>query len=83
MSKADYSSEQAIVGPLRALRKVLEATRTVASAVVVDEAKDENAVKFYKRYGFIATPDHPDRLFIPMATVRQLLSEDDELDRNP
>jgi hypothetical protein len=39
---------------------------------VVVEAKDENAVKFYKRYGFIAIPDHPDRLFMPMATVRQL-----------
>lgn len=55
-----------------ALRKALEATRTVASVAVVVEAKDENAVKFYKRYGFIAIPDHPDRLFMPMATVRQL-----------
>lgn len=59
-----------------ALRKALEATRTVASVVVVVEAKDENAVKVYKRYGFIAMPDHPDRLFIPMATVRQLFSEE-------
>jgi predicted GNAT family N-acyltransferase len=55
-----------------ALRKALEATRTVASVVVVVKAKDENTVKFYKRYGFITIPDHPDRLFIPMATVRQL-----------
>jgi predicted GNAT family N-acyltransferase len=55
-----------------ALRRVVQATRTVASVVVVVEAKDENAVKFYKRYGFIAMSDHPDRLFIPMATVRQL-----------
>lgn len=55
-----------------ALRRALGATRTVASVVVVVEAKDENAVKFYKRYGFIAMPDHPDRLFIPMATVRQM-----------
>ena len=55
-----------------ALRKALEATRTVASFAVIVEAKDENTVKFYKRYGFIELPDHPDRLFIPMATVRQL-----------
>ena len=55
-----------------ALRKALEATRTVASVVVVVEAKDENTASFYKRCGFIALPDHPDRLFIPMATVRQL-----------
>ncbi len=55
-----------------ALHRAVQATRTVASVVVVVDAKDENAVKFYKRYGFIAMPDHPDRLFIPMATVRQL-----------
>jgi hypothetical protein len=40
---------------------------------VVDEAKDENALKFYKCYGFIAMPDHPDRVCIP---VRQLFSEE-------
>jgi predicted GNAT family N-acyltransferase len=65
-----------------ALRKALEATRTVASVVVVVEAKDENAVKFYKRYGFLAMPDHPDRLFIPMATVRQLFIVNDEPEDN-
>ena len=59
-----------------ALRKALEATRTVASVAVVVEAKDNNAVNFYKRYGFIAIPDHPDRLFIPMETVRQLFVVD-------
>jgi len=57
-----------------ALGKALEATRTVASVAVVVEAKDENAVKFYKRYGFTEMPDHPDRLFMPMATVRQLFA---------
>lgn len=57
-----------------ALRKALEATKTVASVVVVVDAQDENAVKFYERYGFIALPDHSDRLFIPMATVRQLFA---------
>ena len=55
-----------------ALRGALEATRTVASVAVVVDAKDENAVNFYQRYGFIAMPDHPDRLFLLMATVKQL-----------
>jgi hypothetical protein len=57
-----------------ALRKALEATKTVASVAAVVEAKDENAVNFCKHYGFIAIQDHPDRLFIPM-TVRQLFME--------
>ena len=57
-----------------ALRKALKATRAVASVAVVVEAKDENPVKFYKRYGFIEIADHPERLFIPMATVRQLFA---------
>jgi predicted GNAT family N-acyltransferase len=33
-----------------ALRKAVRATRTVASVAVVVEAKDENALKFYKCY---------------------------------
>lgn len=55
-----------------ALRKAMVATSVVASVAVVVEAKDEKAVNFYKRYGFIEMPDHPDRLFIPMVTVRKL-----------
>jgi len=50
-------------------------TRTVASVAVVVEAKDAKAVAFYKRYGFIDMPDHEDRLFIPMATVKDLFDK--------
>jgi predicted GNAT family N-acyltransferase len=61
-----------------ALRRALNATRTIASVAVVVEAKDEKAVRFNERYGFIAMPDHADRLFIPMATVSQLFERNDE-----
>jgi predicted GNAT family N-acyltransferase len=57
-----------------AFRRALDATQTVASVAVVVEAKDENAVRFYKLYDFIQMPDHPDRLFIPMTTIRKLFA---------
>jgi hypothetical protein len=41
------------------------------SAMVVD-AKDEGAATFYKHHGFIALPDSPLTLFLPLATVQQL-----------
>jgi len=55
-----------------ALRKALDASRTIASIAIVVDAKDDAAVRFYKKYGFIEMPDHPDRLLLPMATVRDL-----------
>ena len=41
-------------------------------AVVVD-AKDGNAVAFYRHYGFLALDGQPSRLFVPMHTVARLL----------
>lgn len=42
----------------------------VAFALVVD-AKDEAAAAFYKHHGFMALPDSPLTLFLPLATVQQ------------
>ena len=39
-----------------------------AHALMVD-AKDEAAVAFYRHHGFIALPDSPRTLFLPLATV--------------
>ena len=55
-----------------ALRRALDATNTIASVAVIVDAKDDAAIRFYKKYGFIDLRDHPHRLFIPMATVRAL-----------
>lgn len=55
-----------------ALRRALAASRSVASVAVVVDAKDDNAVSFYRRYSFITFPDQPNRLFLPMAVVEQL-----------
>jgi len=40
-----------------------------AHALVVD-AKDESAAAFYRHHGFIALPDSPRTLFLPLATIR-------------
>jgi predicted GNAT family N-acyltransferase len=55
-----------------ALHRALDAARAVASLAVIVDAKDHNAVRFYKRYGFTELADHADRLFLPMESVRQL-----------
>jgi GNAT superfamily N-acetyltransferase len=39
-----------------------------AYAMLVD-AKDEKAVEFYRHHGFIALPDSPQRLFLPLGVV--------------
>lgn len=57
---------------LDALRRALENTREVASAVVVVDAKDENARRFYLRHDFMPLPTQPNRLFYPMETIEKL-----------
>jgi len=59
---------------LDALRRSYDLTQTSAGsmAVVVDPTND-NATDFYRRFGFLDLPDR-ERMFIPMATIKQLVS---------
>jgi ribosomal protein S18 acetylase RimI-like enzyme len=57
-----------------ALRRALESSKQIASAAVVVDAKDGQALKFYKRYGFIELPRVDRRLFLPMGTIAQMFS---------
>ena len=58
---------------LSALFLSWQASRQVALAAVLVDAKDDSARGFYERYGFIRFPDQSKRLFLPMKTVEQLL----------
>jgi len=58
-----------------ALKRALEHSKNIASVAVVVDAIDENAHAFYRRYGFIDIPNHPNRLFLPMKTVAQLFQD--------
>jgi predicted GNAT family N-acyltransferase len=59
-----------------ALKKALLNSATVASWAVVVDAKDQKAIDFYKRYGFIEFPNTPNRLFLPMKSIRQSFEDD-------
>ena len=55
-----------------ALHRCLELSRQVASAGVIVDAKDDSAVSFYKKYGFLELPTVKRRLFLPMGTIERL-----------
>ena len=58
-----------------ALKRALEHSRHIASLAVVVDAKDEKARSFYRSYGFVSLPSHPNRLFIPMRSIGQVFPE--------
>jgi GNAT superfamily N-acetyltransferase len=47
----------------------------IAAFALVVDAKDETAMQFYSHHGFIALPDSPLTLFLPLATARLALSQ--------
>jgi GNAT superfamily N-acetyltransferase len=55
-----------------ALKKSAEINEHIASFAVIVDAKDENAKRFYQKYGFIEFVKLPMRLFIPMKAVGQV-----------
>lgn len=57
-----------------ALKRSLDSSKQVASAAVVVDAKDNAAVSFYKKYGFLELPKVERRLFLPMGTIEQLFA---------
>ncbi len=54
-----------------ALRRAV--TAEIAAYAFVVDAKDEAAASFYAHHGFIALSDQPLFLFIPLATVKDLI----------
>ena len=46
-------------------RKVNAASQTLAVAGIVVDAKSEQAADFYRHFGFIEMPGHPQRLILP------------------
>jgi GNAT superfamily N-acetyltransferase len=45
----------------------------IGAAMVLVDAKDDTAVRFYERYGFARVLDDPRRLFIPMTTIARMV----------
>ena len=47
----------------------------IAAYALIVDAKDEKSTNFYKHHGFIALPDAPLCLFLPLATVSKCLTD--------
>jgi predicted GNAT family N-acyltransferase len=60
-----------------ALKRAFEGSASIASWAVVVDAKDQKTIDFYKEYEFIELPNTPNRLFLPMSSIRQLFEHDD------
>lgn len=56
-----------------ALTKALGQSTQIASLAVVAEAKDAPALGFYRRFGFVPLGNAPNRVFIAMGTIEELL----------
>jgi predicted GNAT family N-acyltransferase len=55
-----------------ALLRSWKNTAEVASMAVVVEARDESARAFYQHHEFVTLAEHPNRLFLEMATIDRL-----------
>lgn len=58
-----------------ALKRVYHASQTLAVFAVVVDAIDKPALTYYQQFGFIPLPHHPQRLFLPLDTIANLLDE--------
>jgi GNAT superfamily N-acetyltransferase len=57
-----------------ALRRISIAAEDLAAHAVVLDAIDDDAKRFYERYGFLELTDDRLHLFLPMASVRRLVA---------
>lgn len=60
---------------LDALARSLRHAQAVAAAVVVVDAKNDNARQFYARFDFRGLQKTPNRMFLPMKTVEKLFEK--------
>ena len=59
-----------------ALRKAVAAGDAAAARLVVVDAIDDAAARFYAHHGFLAIPEHPMRLYRRIKDIRASLSPD-------
>ena len=57
-----------------AVRRVIEASRSLAVFAIVVEATDDKATAFYRDFGFERFPNRPLRLFMPASEAAEAVS---------
>ena len=55
-----------------ALKRALQSSEQVGSHAVAVDAIDDEAIAFYSKYGFVPLLGHPNRLYLPMASIKRL-----------
>lgn len=55
-----------------ALKRSLAVSHQIGIVAIIVDAKDAIAVNFYKHFGFIPFPENDHRLFLPIATIKEL-----------
>lgn len=55
-----------------AMKRSLKVSYEIGSIAMVVDAKDENAIAFYKKYGFIQFTAYSNKLFLPMAMIKNI-----------
>jgi predicted GNAT family N-acyltransferase len=66
-----------------ALKKAYKSSKEVASWAVIVDAKDDDAVRFYRKFEFIEFPTVERRMFLSMTSVAGLFDDDDRFDLAP
>jgi GNAT superfamily N-acetyltransferase len=59
---------------IAAMVKTAEAARFVGITGLFVDAKDDSAAKFYQQFGFLPLPNQPLTLFLPIQTLREIVS---------
>jgi len=57
-----------------AMKKFVEVFDSAGGIGLFVDAKDNEAKTYYERFGFIPMPDNPLLLFLPLQTIREVLS---------
>ena len=55
-----------------ALKQSITVSNQIGIVAVIVDAKNEEAIAFYKHYGFIELPENKHRLFMSLTTAKQL-----------
>jgi GNAT superfamily N-acetyltransferase len=56
---------------LHAMRHFLNISQSAGIIGVFVDAKDQQASQYYEQYGFVALPDNPLSLFLPLTSLKQ------------
>lgn len=59
---------------VHALQQAIRVSDSVGIIGFFVDAKNEDARRYYEQYGFVALPDSPLKLFLPLATLKQALA---------